>query len=226
MAISIIRVIVLYSLIIISIRLMGKRQIGELEPSELVLAMIISDLAAVPMQDMGIPLLNGILPIIILLAFEIIISVLNVKSIRFRELVCGRPSIVIDHGHINQKEMQKNRFTVDELFEELRMQSILDISKVKYAILEINGHLSTMLYPEENPPSAGMLNIFPKGFDIPTIIVSAGRIIDKNLSSRGLDRIWLKKQLDNFGVASEKDVFLLTVDQDGRTYFASKEATS
>ena len=120
MAIAFTRTIILYLLIIAGIRLMGKRQVGELEPSELVLDLIIADLAAVPMQDFGIPLLSGIIPILTLLCTTMILSVLTMKSVKFRAIVCGRPSIIVDNGRLRQREMAKNRFTVDELMEELR----------------------------------------------------------------------------------------------------------
>ena len=115
---------------------MGKRQVGELEPSELVLSLIIADLASVPMQDYGIPLLTGILPILALLAMTMILSVLTMKSVRFRALMCGRPSIVIRDGLVDQREMARNRLTIDELLEELRAKGYTDPATVKYAILE------------------------------------------------------------------------------------------
>ena len=119
MVIAFLRTIILYLFIIVGIRLMGKRQVGELEPSELVLALLIADLAAVPMQDFGIPLLTGIIPILTLLCLTMALSVLTMKSVRFRAVLCGRPSIIVENGKLHQREMQKNRFTVDELMEEL-----------------------------------------------------------------------------------------------------------
>ena len=132
---SLLRTIILYILIIAGVRLMGKRQVGELEPSELVLSLIIADLASVPMQDYGIPLLTGIVPILTLLSVTMILSVLTMKSVRFRALLCGRPSVVVRNGAVDQREMAKNRLTVDELLEELRIQGYTDLSVVKYAIL-------------------------------------------------------------------------------------------
>ena len=151
---GLIRTIILYILIIAGIRLMGKRQVGELEPSELVLSLIIADLAAVPMQDFGIPLLTGVVPILALLAMTMILSVLTMKSIRFRALLCGRPSVVIRRGEIDQGEMRRNRLTVDELLEELRGQGYPDLSAVRYAVLETNGRLSVLPFSGERPPTA------------------------------------------------------------------------
>ena len=125
MIIAVIRTLILYAFIVAGIRLMGKRQVGELEPSELVFALIISDLAAVPMQEFGIPLLAGLIPILTLFCVTMILSILTMKSIRFRALLCGRPSVIVADGKLRQKEMHRNRFTLDELMEELRMQDVL-----------------------------------------------------------------------------------------------------
>ena len=148
---------ILYILIIAGIRLMGKRQVGELEPSELVLSLIIADLASVPMQDYGIPLLTGVIPILTLLSVTMILSVLTTKSVRFRAVLCGRPSIVIRDGLVDQHEMARNRLTVDELLEELRCKGYTDPSVVKYAILETNGQLSVLPYANQKPPTARQL---------------------------------------------------------------------
>ena len=154
MVIAFLRTIILYLFIIVGIRLMGKRQVGELEPSELVLALLIADLAAVPMQDFGIPLLTGIIPILTLLCLTMALSVLTMKSVRFRAVLCGRPSIIVENGKLHQREMQKNRFTVDELMEELRMKGITDLNSIKYAILETNGQISVLPYAAQQPVTA------------------------------------------------------------------------
>ena len=152
MVIAFLRTIILYIFIIAGIRLMGKRQVGELEPSELVLALLIADLAAVPMQDFGIPLLTGLIPILTLLCITMALSVLTMKSIKFRAVLCGRPSIIVENGKLRQGEMKRNRFTVDELMEELRMKGVTDLSTVKYAILETNGQLSVLPFAAQKPP--------------------------------------------------------------------------
>ena len=182
MVIAFVRTIILYLLIIVGIRLMGKRQVGELEPSELVLALIIADLAAVPMQDFGIPLLSGIIPILTLLAITMIISVLSMKSVQFRILLCGRPSIIVENGTICQKEMIKNRFTVDELMEELRMKGVTDISNIKYAILETNGQISVLPFSNQLPPTAKDMNIAPQENGLPLVLINDGHILEHNRS--------------------------------------------
>lgn len=221
---ALIRTIILYFLIMIGLRLMGKRQIGELEPSELVLALLISDLAAVPMQDFGIPLINGVFPILTLLSLSLIISVLNLKSIRFRNLVCGSPTIIIREGHILQNEMRRTRFTVDELIEELRQKDVVDLATVQYAILETNGQLSVVLYPEYQPLTPKtMQNRKLTDIGMPTILISDGRLLEDNLRLLELDRAWLQRKLEENNISSVKSIFLMTVDKQHQLYFLKKE---
>lgn len=223
MIIGVVRTIILYLLIIVGIRLMGKRQVGELEPSELVLDLIIADLAAVPMQDFGIPLLAGIVPILTLLCLTMILSVLTMKSVKFRAVICGRPGIIVSNGKVNQQEMRKNRFTIDELNEELRMQGITDLSTVKYAILETNGRVSVIPYANQRPVTAEQMNLYPDDVGMPTVIINDGRLQERDLISRGFNGGWLQKRLDEHGVSTVQDVFLLTVDEQDRVYFVPKE---
>lgn len=223
MVIAFVRTIILYLLIIAGVRLMGKRQVGELEPSELVLALLIADLAAVPMQDFGIPLLTGIIPILTLLCITMIISVLSMKSVTFRALLCGRPSIIVENGKLHQREMIKNRFTVDELMEELRMKGVTDISTVKYAILETNGQISVLPFADQKPPAAKDVNVLPQEAGLPLVIINDGRVLEHNLNLRGYDRNWLEKQLNAHQVKTPEEVYLLTADELGQVYFARKE---
>lgn len=223
MIIAIFRTVVLYGLIILGIRLMGKRQVGELEPSELVFTLLIADLAAVPMQDFGIPLITGVVPIITLLCITLLLSVLTVKSIRFRAALCGKPSIVVENGKLCQKEMEKNRFTLDELSEELRIQGVTDITKVKYAILETNGQMTVLLKEEEMPVTAKQMGLTPTEPGLPILIISDGHLMEKNLARRGLGMAWLEGELRRHHVNSPREVFILSVDETGKTYFAAKE---
>ena len=217
------RTIILYILIIVGVRLMGKRQVGELEPSELVLSLLIADLASVPMQDLGAPLHTGIIPILTLLSMTTILSVLTMKSIRFRAILCGKPSIIIRNGKLEQEEMRRNRLTVDELLEELRCQGHPDISTVQYAILETNGNLSILPYSAQSSPTRQdfQMNSTESGF--PLVIISDGRILEHNLFGRGYDRTWLDKQLHKQGCPHAKDVFLMTVDDSGKVFLSPKK---
>lgn len=190
------RTVILYLLLMVGLRLMGKRQIGELEPSELVLTLIISDLASVPMQDFGIPLVNGVLPIITLLCLAMLMSFFSLKSIRFRAIVCGRPTVIIRDGKLLQRNMAKNRFTVDELFEQLRGQGISDLSAVKYAILETSGQVSVLPYAKDSPltPKAAGMTV-PDDVTLPILVVNDGHVMTENLRSAGRDESWLTAQL-------------------------------
>lgn len=217
------RTVILYFILMVGLRLMGKRQIGELEPSELVLTLIISDLAAVPMQDFGIPLVNGLFPIVTLLCLSMLLSFFSLKSIRFRSLVCGRPTLIIREGSILQQNMARNRFTVDELLEQLRCQGYSDLAAVKYAILETNGQLTVLLKAAEMPLTAAQAGLKPQEKGIPTLIISDGRLLARNLKGRGLDDVWLDKQLKHYHVKHIKEVFALSVDEGGSVYFAKKE---
>lgn len=223
MFIVLIRTIVLYLLIIVGIRLLGKRQVGELEPSELVLALIIADLASVPMQDNGIPLLAGVIPIVVLLAASTILSVLTMRSIRFRTLLCGKPSIVVENGVVQEPELRKNRITIDELLEELRGQGYADFRSVKFAVLETNGKLSVLPYAEQRPVTAAQMGLTPQETGLPVILISDGRLLSHNLKGRGYEQVWLEKQLALHGLSHPSQAFLLTVDDAGDTYCVPKE---
>ena len=221
---GLLRTIILYILIIAGVRLMGKRQVGELEPSELVLSLIIADLASVPMQDYGIPLLAGVVPILTLLAVTMILSVLTMKSVKFRALLCGRPSIIVRNGTLDQGEMAKTRLTLDELLEELRCKGYTDLSQIKYAILETNGLLSVLPYANQKPPTARDLKVSVEEGGLPRVVVSDGRLLEQNLKLLGHDRPWLDGQLKQRGCRDVADVFLLLVDETDAVYFAKKES--
>ena len=224
MATAFFRTIILYMVLIIGLRLTGKRQIGELEPNELVLTMLLSDLASVPMQDFGIPLLSGVVPIIIILCLSMLLSFLSLRSVRFRTLVCGQPAIIIRDGKLQQQAMHRNRLTLDELLEELRGQGVTDLATVKYAVLETGGQLSVLLYPAEQPLTPRQVG--QKAQDdvfLPTVIINDGRLLGENLRGAGLDKKWLDQQLRRVGAARTADIFLLTVDEAGTVVCVAKE---
>ena len=220
---GLVRTMILYIVIIAGIRLMGKRQVGELEPSELVLSLIIADLASVPMQDYGIPLLTGVVPILTLLSLTMILSVLTMKSVKFRALLCGRPSIVIRDGLVDQREMNRNRLTVHELLEELRNKGYTDLSMVKYAILETNGQLSVLPYANQKPPTARQLKVSVEEGGLPLVVISDGRLLEHNLKALGRDQAWLDKRLKERGCPGPEGVFLMLVDQADSIYLARKD---
>ncbi len=223
MAIVISRTLIVYFALLVALRLLGKRQLGEMELSEFVLGALIADLASHPLQDMGIPLINGLLPILTLFCCEVLIAGLTMKSIRLRAAFFGKPSMLIVHGKIVQQEMRKNRFTVDELMQELRNQGNTDIAKIEYAVLETNGKLNIILNPSEAPVTAAQLGIAPADSGCPTIVISDGRILDTNLVQMGLDRGWLAARLKENGVEDASQVFLMSVNAAGQVFFAGKE---
>ena len=197
------RTVILYFLIMIGLRLMGKRQIGELEPSELVLTMMISDLATVPMQDFGIPLLAGVIPILTLLSLSLLLSQLSLLSLRFRE----------------------NRYTLDELLEQLRGQGCTSIEEVQYAVLENSGQLSVLPWVRQKPPTAADLGISPENGTLPTVLINDGRVLWKNLRRCGRDENWLHGILKQ-EQRTAGEIFLLTVDEAGKTLCIPKEVPS
>lgn len=227
MATAFVRTILLYAILIVGIRALGKRQIGELEPVELVLMLLVSDLAAVPMQDFGIPLLNGALPIVTLLSLSMLLSYFSMRSVRFHRLICGNPTTLIRDGVIQQDAMRRNRFTLDELIDELRAQGVTDLETVKYAVLETNGQLSVLLYPDEAPATPRQLGRSVRDdVYLPVILVNDGRVLTGGLRDRGLDAAWLDRTLRARGFRSPRDVLLLTVDDVGKVLCVGKEGTA
>ena len=221
MYISFLRTLILYLLIVLTVRLMGKRQVGELEPTELVAAILISDLAAVPMQDIGIPLLSGVIPILTLLALELLSAELSLRSVRFREFLCGSPVLLIADGKLDQKAMRKNRLSLDELQEYLRKSGIPDVSQVQYAILETSGDLSAFVYPQYAPVTQGSAGAKQEKLELPVPVISDGRLLSEHLQGLGLDEAWLEKALDG---TPRSQVFLLTATPSGKSHLIRKEA--
>ena len=225
---ALIRTVILYFLIMIGLRLVGKRQIGELEPGELVLTMMISDLATVPMQDFGIPLLSGVIPILTLLSLSMFLSSLSLQNLRFQELLCGKPVILIQNGKLQQRVMAKNRYTLDELLEELRGQGIFRVEDVKYAVLENSGHLSVLPWSRTQPPSAARLGMEEEEDTgtLPAVLINDGRVLSRNLTACGRNEAWLMKTLRARKLSSPAQVFLLTLDEKGEILCVPKEAVS
>ena len=227
MTTAFLRTVILYFILMIGLRLMGKRQIGELEPSELVLTLIISDLAAVPMQDFGIPLVNGLFPIATLLCLSMLLSFFSLKSVRFRALVCGRPTVIIREGKVLQQNMARNRFTVDELLEQLRSQGYSDLSAVKYAVLETSGQVSVLPYTKASPITPQVVQMeVQDNVTLPVLLINDGHVMSANLSASGYDRTWLNRQLKDRRLTSPRQVFFMTVDEAGAVVCVAKEATA
>lgn len=219
---SYMRSVFLYLLLIFVVRLMGKRQIGQMEASEFVVTMLVADLASIPMQDGGIPLLTGVLPILTVLGMELLLSSLSLRSIRFRKLLCGKPVILIENGTIMQENLRKTRVTLDELTGHLREKDVLDLRSVQYAILETDGNLSVFPYPKEKPASAKDAGIPTKKQYLPVTVISDGMLLEENLQAAGKDRDWVKRVLKE-KKATQKETWLLTVDGSDKILFLRKE---
>ena len=219
------RTVLLYGLLIVGLRLTGKRQIGQLEPIEFVLMMLLSDLASVPMQDFGLPLLQGVIPIATLLALSTLLSGISMLSVRFRSLVCGEPTLIIREGVLQQAAMKRSRLTLDEVLEELRVQGVSSLDEVKYAVLETSGQLSVLLRADVQPATPRQMGLkVEDDMFLPVIIIDNGRLMGKNMEKMGLDEKWLQKQLKAHKAHRIQDVFLMTVDRSGTVVLARKEA--
>jgi uncharacterized membrane protein YcaP (DUF421 family) len=219
-AISIIRTLILYAVMVASMRIMGKRQLGELEPAELVVAVLISDLAANPLQDLGTPLIYGIAPVITLLFCEVMLSAAMLKSRRFRRVIAGDPAVVIKNGKVDRAEMKKSRYTIDELMEHLRKRGVMDVAAVKLAVLETDGTLTAALFEAEAPATPRALGVAVTETEIPRVVVSDGEIVEPALRALGFDRRWLSARLRENGLTSADEVFLMTADKQGKLYIA------
>ena len=211
MLISYLRAGFLYLVLILSVRLMGKRQIGQMEASEFVVTMLVANLASSPMQDEAIPLFAGIVPILTVLGVELLLSVLCVRSIRLRRLLCGKPVILIENGHLLQKNLKKTRVTLDELTQLLREKDVLDLKTIQFAILETSGKVSVFLYPKDRPATAEEAGVSAQKQYLPITIISDGKLMAQNLHISGKDLSWVQRILRKKHTSVE-DTFLLTVD--------------
>ena len=222
MILSYFRTLFLYLVLIFAVRLMGKRQIGEMEPAEFVVTMLVANLAAIPMQDGAIPLYSGLVPILTVLGMELVLSGLILRSVRLRRLLCGKPVILIDNGKILQENLKSARINLDELTGQLRAKDVLDIRTVQFAILETSGDLSVFPYPKEKPASAKDAGVQATGQHLPVTVVEDGYLSLENLERAKKDEVWLEKVLSqhNCGV---KETFLLTVDESGQVVWLGKE---
>ncbi len=223
MLIVIVRTMIVFLCIIGAMRLMGKRQLGELELSELVVAVLISDIAAHPLQDIGIPLLNGLLPIAVLLCCELLISWLSMKSDVLRKLLFGKPSILINQGRICPEEMKKNRFSLDELTESLRKKGVTDLKTVRQAILETDGTLNVLPYASHSPVTPAQMELAVEERGVPVTLISDGKAELKNLQLLGKDMAWLMGKLNELGLSAPEQVYLLTIDAADGIYLQTKE---
>ena len=223
MILSYIRTIILYLILIAVIRIMGKRQVGQMEPAEFVVTMLVANLASIPMQDAAIPLYSGLLPILVVLGMELTLSGLILRSVLIRRFFCGKPVILIDNGKILMENLRKTRVTLDELTGHLRSKDVLNVQSVQFAILETDGSLSVFPYPQNRPSTAKEAGIRAEKQYLPITIVEDGYVSHENLHKAGKDVSWLEKILRQHQ-ATRQDTLLLTVDSAGHVVFLGKEA--
>ncbi len=217
-----VRTIIIYILVLFVMRFMGKREIGQMQPFELVIAMMIADLAATPMSDVGTPILYGVIPILSLLMMHIIISVINLKSIKMREIICGKPRILIYRGKIDEEALVKENFTINELQERLRGNNINNLGDVEFAILETSGQISVVQKPEKRPLRPEDFNIEAKYEGIAFDLVIDGKIMGDNLNKIGKNYKWLEKEVGKFNMKPE-DALVVVLNGDGTIFCQKKE---
>ena len=217
MLVLMVRTLILYSIVVLSMRIMGKRQIGEMQPSELVVAIMISDLASVPMQSIDIPLLSGIIPVLTLIVAEVLMSFVSLKSRFLRRLITGEPSIIIYNGHVNEQELEKLRFNTNDLLEQLRISGYPNIADVEVAVLETNGQLSIIPKAYARTVTVEDLELkTPKRECLPYMLISDGELNRTELSRSGKTEEWLQKTLKKRGISSYSEIFIASLDfEDG-----------
>ncbi|NLG87728.1 MAG: DUF421 domain-containing protein [Clostridiaceae bacterium] len=212
----------LYFVVVLSMRLMGKRQIGQLQPFEFAIAVMISELAAFPLTEENKNIIEGIIPIFILVVCQFVISFISIKSVRAREIICGRPRVVIKNGTIQEKNLRKELYTINDLLEQLRIANVQDISDVEVGVLETNGELSMVLKSQKRPVTPADLGI-STDYEGPSLdIIIDGVVRNENLKLAKLDTNWLMEQLKNRGWNSPKDIFFASLNSKGELYVQPK----
>ena len=219
MSIILIRSIILYVLVIFAVRLMGKRQLGELQPSELVITILVSNIATLPLEDTDIPLIVGVTPILALVCFEVVVSWLNLRFPCIRKLISGSPKIIISNGIVDRQVMRELRFSTDDLMMALRGNDIFDVSQVQFAIVETTGSMSVMKKQDSDTPERSDFGLQAENSDPPQVVVSDGRVISVSLKSLGLAEDFAVRTARKFGL-EVKDVFIMTADSSGKVYIA------
>ncbi len=222
MAIVLIRAVLLYIVIALCLRLMGKRQLGELQPSELVVTILISNIAAIPVEDSSVPMIMGVVPIVTLVCLDVIVSGIMLKSTKMRKLIIGSPRIIISEGKILQNEMKRLRYTVDDLMESMRNEQIFDVSQIHYAIVETTGKINFLLKKDCQPAEKQDVNAGGSTENPPSVIIRDGIRDNEQMRLLGLGEKWLTKTLREKNL-SEKDVFLMTADKNGKFSIIEKE---
>jgi len=218
----IIRAIVIYLIVLVILRIMGKRQIAEMQPYELVATLIIADLACIPMTEITVPLLHGIVPLLALTTIHFFISILSVKSIKLRRLINGRPIIVIDNNGIRYKDLRALNMTLNDLYEGLRVAGYFSLEDIAYAIVETNGSLSVLPKTSSQPPTADDMKVKTDPAVINLMLINDGKVVKENMEHFGLDEEFLKQSIGKFKITNIKDVMIYTLNNSGDVYLQEK----
>lgn len=224
MLIGIIRTAILYLIIVMVLRLMGKRQVGQLQPFELVIILMISELAVIPSQDNGIPLIAGLLPVLVLLLMGVGISLLTLKSEKARSVICGSPAIVINKGQILEDQLRKLRYNLSDLLEQLRVKNIPNIADVEYAILETNGQLSVIPKATKRPLTADDMKLSVEDDGLPYTLIMDGIIQHQNFERVGVSQKWLEQELKKANIEDYRKVLIASVDAQKKLFIQAKNA--
>lgn len=216
------RTVLIYFLVLVIVRLMGKREIGQLSPFDFVVAIIIAELAAIPMETTGIPLWKAILPMLTLAVLEVFLSYLALHSPFLRKILDGQPQVVIKNGRIIKSELRKARYNLNDLLAQLREKGIVNVSDVEFGILETSGKLSVIPKSQKRPVTPEDLGL-PTGYEgLPAVLIMDGAIVKENLRLTGLDEMWLTERLAEFNLRP-RDVFLAVLGTDGNLFINKQE---
>ncbi|MDD3653888.1 MAG: DUF421 domain-containing protein [Desulfotomaculaceae bacterium] len=217
-----IRAIILFVVVVIGLRLMGKRQIGQLQPYELVIIIMLSAIAAVPMGNTGIPLVSGLFPILTLIVIQVVLSYVSLKSERARGIICGAPSVLIENGKIMEKELARQRYNINDLLEQLRSKDIPNISDIEFAILETSGQLSVILKSQKRPLVPADINLPTTYEGLPVTLIIDGHVFYENLAKINIEPEWVLAELKKFGINSFKEVLFASLDTEGKLFYQAK----
>jgi len=224
MLLVLVRTLILFSAVVIVLRLTGKRQVGQLQPFELVVIIMLSELASIPISNTDVPLVNGLVPIFFLLVAQVVLSYASLKSVKARAVICGTPSVLVANGKIVEKELARLRYDINDLLEQLRAKNFPNLADVEFAILETNGHLSVIPKSQKRPLCPEDLNIPTRYEGLPTTLIIDGRVLEKNLAGINLNTEWLRGELAKFGVRDLKRVLFAALDTGGRLFYQLKGA--
>ncbi|NLW45449.1 MAG: DUF421 domain-containing protein [Syntrophomonadaceae bacterium] len=223
MLLVILRTVILFTVVVVFLRLMGKRQIGQLQPYELAIVILISELAVIPMENTSIPIMGGLIPIFVLFTAQVLLAYISLKSEKARGLICGTPSVLIENSRIVEAEMRRQRYNINDLLEQLRSKNVVNLSDVEYAILETSGELSVILKSQKRPLTPEDLNI-PTAYEgLPTTLIIDGFVFRDNLQKINLSEEWLMTELSKLGVKTPRDVLFSYIDTQGNLFCQKKD---